>query len=507
MKLSLLLFIVFTTTFSFGQKLKIKINGQKDTTVFLLHYVGKGLYYADTAEIKSGVVEFDISKEKPGILALLLPQVKYFEFVYNKEDIDLETSGPDYSKNMKINKSEENKVFYSYIRFLAEKRELQSPISDSLSKLDKESALYKEFLLKNDAISKDIIAYQKKLMLNNPTKFVSKIVKISMDVEIPEAPKDLAGKAIDPDFAYHYYRDHYFDNVDFNDDRMVNITSFHTRLETYFGNTMMVQRWDSIVKYAFLLCDKLDPKSEAFKHVVSWITSSYEKSNILGMENVFVMMADKYYCTLNAQGKSPAHWVSAENLETLNKSIKVRRKLLFGMVPPNVILKDTTDVVWKDFYSIKADYTILYFWEPSCGHCKTTTPKLQKLYTEKLKARNIEVFSVAKAVEEEFELWKKFVKENNLTFITVGMTKSLFKLASADYRNVVPKYTNVESINYSEHFDIISTPTIYVLDKDKKIIAKKLSIAQLEDFLDIMQHQENSLKIFPLDQEKPEAEH
>ncbi len=506
MKLNLLFFIVFTSTFSFGQKLKFKINGQKDTTVFLLHYVGKGLYYADTAEIKNGVVEFDASKEKAGIMAILLPQVKYFEFIYNNENVDLETSGPDFVKNMKINKSEENKVFYTYLHFLADKRGKQIQ-NDSLAKLDKESAQYKELLLKNDALSKEIIVYQKKLINENPSKFVSKIVTISMDVEIPEAPKDTAGKPIDSLFSYHYYRDHYFDNVDFKDDRMVNIPSFHTRLETYFGNTMMVQRWDSVIKYAFLLCDKLDPKSEAFKHVVSWITSSYEKSNVLGMENVFVMMADKYYCTLNAQGKSPAHWVSAENLESLNKSIKVRKRLLYGLVPPNVILKDTTDLAWKDFYSLKSDYTILYFWEPSCGHCKTTTPKLQKLYKEKLKARNVEVFSVAKAVGDDFELWKKFIRENNLTFITVGMTKSLFKLATEDYRNVVPKFTNVESLNYSEHFDIISTPTIYLLDKDKKIIAKKLSVAQLEDFLDILQHQEKSVKLFPLDQEKPEGDH
>ena len=84
MKITLVVFLLLSC-FSFGQKLKFKISGQKDTTVFLLRYEGKGLYYADTAELKNEVVEFNGALQKPGILALLLPGQKYFEFIYNRK--------------------------------------------------------------------------------------------------------------------------------------------------------------------------------------------------------------------------------------------------------------------------------------------------------------------------------------------------------------------------------------------------------------------------------------
>ena len=506
MKITLVVFLLLSF-FSFGQKLKFKISGQKDTTVFLLRYEGKGLYYADTADVKNQFVEFDGSKQTDGILVVLLPGKKYFEFIYNNEEVQMEAEGPDFVKSMKIIKSEENKIFYKYLNLLAVKREELSANNDTLSKLKRDSENYTLFQQKNGLISKDIIAYQKKVIVENPNLFVSKIIKIGMDIEIPEAPKDMQGKQIDSLFAYHYYRDHYFDNVDFSDDRMVSIPSFHSRLETYFGNTMMVQCWDSIVKYSFLLCDKLDPKSKAFQTCVSWITSSFEQSKIMGMENVFVMMADKYYCSVNKSGKSPAYWVPEDKLKELCETITIRKKLLFGMVPPNVTLRDTSDQKWVDYYHIKADYTVLYFWEPTCGHCKTSTPQLQELYEKKLKARNVEIFSVAKAVGEDFKLWKDFVKDNHLTFITVGITNSLFKAATEDYRQFVPKYTSIESLNYSEHFDVISTPTVFVLDKDKKVVGKKLSISQLEDFLDVLQHQEKSVKIFPLETESIDTNH
>ena len=502
-----LLFIIalFFTTLSFGQKIKFKVVGQKDTTVFLVKYYGKGLYYADTAELKNEIVEFNGSIQKPGILALLLPGQKYFEFIYNSEDVQMETQGPEYVETMKIKKSEENKVFYSYMMFLSEKRKVADKIVAERDKLKKEDPNYKTFSDKLDAISKEVIAYQNNLIATNNDKLVSKIIKMGMDITIPEAPKGSNGKPLDSLFAYHYYRDHFFDNVDLKDDRIVNTPIFHTKLETYFGKTMMIQHWDTIIKYAFNFCDKLNPNSKIFEYSVHWITSTFEKSNIMGMDKVFVMMGERYYCTPNASGKAPAsNWVKEDKLKDLCDKVNVQKNLVMGVRPPNIALRDTTDVKWHDFYSLKSEYTILYFWDPECGHCKKTTPKLEELYTKKFKGRNIEIFSVGKAVGEDFPKWKKFIKDNNMTFINVAVTESLFKAAMEDARQFVPKYTTVEALNYQTTFDIFSTPRIFVLDKDKKIIAKQLSISQLEDMMDKLQNKEDSPKLFPPDPEEDE---
>ncbi len=501
------LLIVFTfliASASFGQKLKFKIVGQKDTTIFLVKYYGKNLYYADTAELKNEVVEFDAKKQKPGIMAVLMPQQKYFEFIYNNEDVHIETIAPDFVKTMKVKKSEENKVFAEYMQYLAVKRAEANKISEERSKLKKDDPQYKELGEKLDAVSKEVVAYQKNLIANNADKLVSKIVKMGMEIEVPEAPKDANGKPLDSLFAYHYYRDHFFDNIDLKDDRLVNTPVFHNKLETYFGKTMMVQHWDSIIKYGFLFCDKLDPKSKIFEYSVSWITSTYEKSNIMGMDKVFVMMGDRYYCSKNQEGKSPAYWMPEEKLKTLCEKVEVQKNLVMGVKPPNISLRDTTDTKWIDFYSLKSEYTILYFWDPECGHCKKTTPKLQELYAKKFKDRNIEVFSVGKAVGDEFGKWKKYIKDNHLTFINVAVTEPLFKAAMEDARQFVPKYTTLEALNYQTTYDIYSTPRVFVLDKDKKIIAKQLSISQLEDLLDHLQNKKDAPKLFPPDPEEDE---
>ena len=245
-----LIFLTVTLT-GFSQKLKFKIEGQKDTTIFLVKYLGKGLYYADTAEMKNGVVEYDGSKQESGVLAVLLPGQKYFEFIYDNKEVNIETKAPDFVKTMVVKKSDDNKVFYQYMLFLQSKREIAQKLTEERSKFVKTDAEYTEITDKLNAISKDVATYQKQLVSDNEGTLVAKIIKMGIDIEIPESPKDADGKQIDSLFVYHYYRDHYFDNIDFGDDRLVNSSIFHTRLESYFSKNMMVQHWDTVIKYSF----------------------------------------------------------------------------------------------------------------------------------------------------------------------------------------------------------------------------------------------------------------
>lgn len=499
MKHLLVAFLVTLTGFSFGQKLKFKVIGEKDTTVFLIKYYGKNLLYADTAEMKNGIVEFNGAKQKPGIMGLLLPGQKFFEFIYNNEELHLETKKPDLLQNLVVKKSVENTIFIEYIKKIGEYRSKSTQLGNQRDKFSKDSEEYKKFNKQIDSIGNLVERMQMNIAESHKDKLVGKIVKMSMDVKIPDAPRNEKGIITDSTFQYRYYRDHFWDNIDLNDDRLVNTQVFHNKLEYYFGKNMLIQNPDTIVKYAYKFCDALNPKSEVFKYSVVYVTSTFEKSKVINMDKVFVKMGDRYYCAKNQEGKSPAFWMDDEKLKQLCEKVNTNLRLVYGEVPPNISLRDTTDVNWKDFYSLKSEYTILYFWDPECGHCKKTTPKLEKLYAEKLKARNVEVFAVSKALGDEFGKWKKFIKDNNLTFINVGLTDNLYKEAVEDARKFVPKYTSLEALNFHDTYDIYATPKIFVLDKDKKIVSKGLTVSQLEDFLDHMQNVKNATKIIPED--------
>lgn len=503
-RFSLTLGLSFLAFTGFSQKIRFKIEGAKDTTVFLTKYWGKRLYYEDTAVMKDGVAEFNAKPGlKPGMLALSMPGQKFLEFVYNKEEINIEAKAPDFVTSTVVKKSVENKIFMPYVQYLNTQRTKANALTDKRKGLKATDAEYIVLTKQVDDISKEVIAYQKKLIADNPTSLTAKIVKMSMEIDLPEPPKNDKGVITDSSYVFRYFRAHFWDNTDLTDDRLVNTSIFENKLEQYLGKTMISQHPDSIIAYAIPFCNRLPKGTDMFKFCVDNITNTYGKSNVMGMDKVYLWMLSNYYCKRDDKGKSLAFWMEESKLESACEDLDIKMKLVQGVRPPNVILPDTTDVKWHDFYSLKSEYTILYFWDPECGHCKKTTPKLQTLYEKKLKARNVEVFAVGKATDTDFEKWKKFIRDNNLTFINVGLTKSLFEKVEHDAGPLIRSgQTTLESLNYHTTYDLYATPRIFLLDKDKKIIAKQLTISQLEDLLDHLQKKEDSEKLFPYDPEE-----
>jgi thiol-disulfide isomerase/thioredoxin len=205
---------------------------------------------------------------------------------------------------------------------------------------------------------------------------------------------------------------------------------------------------------ADMLVNAASRNKETFKYMVWFLTNTYETSNIMGMDQVFVHLVKNYYT------KEKAYWVDETTLYKINDRARILEPILLGKKVKNLILTDSSGV-YQALYNVNTPYTILYFWDPDCGHCKKATPKV-KAYYDKVKSKGVQVYAVC--TEVEMEKWKNYIKENKLDWINV-----------AD-----PKLQN----NFREEFDIKTTPQIFILDKDKKILAKKIDEETLEKIMD-----------------------
>jgi len=503
MKRILIALLLLVGTSLGAQTLKFKITGLKDTTVNLIKYLGPKLLYADTVQSKAGIVIFDGAKHPAGMYAVYLPGGTYFEFIHDKEIVDMSVGNiTDLVGSMKVNKSKNNIVFYEYIYFMTDNKKEMSELTKQYDAAKEGDPIRDTLKARSVELNKEVITYQKKLIAENQGTFIAMMVLMSMDIELPEAPKDANGVITDSNFVYNYYINHYWDNVDLKDPRIVNTPVYGNKLDKYFSEQGMIQIPDSIAKYAIIMLNKMDqtnPENKVFQYTLSNITNKYSTSQIMGMDKIVWAMGVNYYCPPS----NKAFWMSAENTDKFCERVEKIGRTMIGNYSHMIILPDSTETNWINMHKIVADYTILYFWDPNCGHCKKTTPKLQTLYEKKFKARNIEVFAVAKATGDDFAAWKKFIRENGLKFINVGLTKSVYEQAMKDPRPLL-QYTNLESLNYSDTWDVYSTPRIFVLDKDKKILFKQLSISQLEEIMDKLTGHESDAKIFPIEEEDPE---
>jgi peroxiredoxin len=211
---------------------------------------------------------------------------------------------------------------------------------------------------------------------------------------------------------------------------------------------------DSLIQACDEVVPRTKPNRELFQFTVGYLAQFYESSKIMGMESVFVHLADKYFLT------GEATWLTEANLKKIRERVMRLKPNLIGKLAPELLLTDSAGTK-VSIRKINADYTILYFWSYDCGHCKKETPHYLDLYH---KYKNKDVKFVGISTKLERDKWLNYIKEHQL-----------------DWYNL---YDPTGQTRMHELYDIYSTPTIFLLDKDKKIIAKRINYEQIDMILD-----------------------
>ena len=454
-------------------KIEGEIVGLQDTSIILAYYFGGKQYASDTAYSDGG--KFIFSGEKKlggGMYMIVLPNQQYFDLVVSEQKFSFSTNINSLIKSMKFNNSKENTPFYEYLNFITEKQQEVSELKKKLQNTTDKTS--KEIL--QDAIKfvdEDVKSYSTLFKKENSNIFFTKVLQASTEPIIPDGP-DTLNKQEKQIYQFNYYKKHYWDNMDFTDERILKTPIFYNKMDTYL-NKLTIQDPDSIKNSSDILVDLSRNNKDIFQYVVSYITSTYERSKIMGMDAVFVHMVEKYYMS------GEVDWVDQKQLQKIEeRAEKIAPNLIGRPAPPFTnqlgfpFMKNENDEI-KRMYDINSEYTLLIFYSPDCGHCKKVVPKVKELVdslTSKpilfSKHQSIDIAVYAVQTEFDKEAWKKLIKDFNLE----------------NWTNVCDIQTDPDgnpaaSSNWRDQYDIYSTPVIYLLDKDKKILAKRIDYKQI----------------------------
>ena len=363
----------------------------------------------------------------------------------------METDTFDFVKNMKVTGSKENTIFYEDLNFINTKKNEITLLKNKLQSVGETSEEGKPIKEEMKAVNKQVEDERAKIISENPELFYSSFLKCITDIKIPEAPLNPDGTK-DSTFPIRYVRAHYFDNINFNDERLLRTNMYDIRIKKYLKD--YVQKTpDSINVAVDFIIKKTKVNKYTFQFVTVMLLNEYANSKIMGFDAVYVYLVDKYYST------GQAFWLDDVGLYRIQAQADKIRPTLIGKQAPPLILQDTlnNDIA---LYSINKKFTVIVFWSPDCGHCKKDMPKFEKLYPE-LSALGVEFYAVYS--EEEPEKWKKWLREHPYPWINVANLKS--KEA------------------YQVKYNVDQTPMIFILDKDKKIIGKKIGVDQIKEII------------------------
>ena len=445
---------------------------------FLTYHMGKNLNIEDSAAVSSNGTAIFTAKRKlpPGIYAIVLPgkRISVDFFVDKEQQISIKLDTTDLINKTVVTGSKENILFQQYQQYVEGKGKLMEVERQAYLKstTKKDSALHEANYLKLNTALND---YREGIVKNNANSMMAVLLNAMKE------PQGLTKKMITRNDSlenYYYYKAHYWDGITLMDDRIIRTPFFLPKFEKYYREVLSPQS-DSIIKeidYQLLFARN---NQEVYKFMLNWLTDEYMNPKYMGQDAILVHLFEKYH------SKGLTSWLNEKQQEAISRRAYMLMSNLIGLKAADLEMIDTAGRP-ASLYKLAADYTIVVFWDPTCGHCKTELPRLDSIYRASWKKHGVKMYAVLSGDSKEDlkNEWKKYIREHNMTdWTNVYQTKEV-ETAIADSKKP----------GFRQLYDITLTPTIYLLDKEKRIIGKKLTLEQLHELLQVKWGAKTKLK-------------
>jgi len=437
-----ILFFNFCTSQSQGYKIKIEITGGENKDLWLAYYFEDQYITVNQITLDSkGTGTFEGDKKLDGgiYFIALADKGPCDMLIEDDQDFSLSTDTTDLILNMKVKGSEENTEFYVYQRKVVElnlkKEELESEksgLTDSIqiNKLDIDISL----------INNELNGLWKIFTEKNKASFFAVLLNAMHTFEVSEGE--------DP-FSY----------VDFTDDRLIrtpffyNIIRYHIAQYIEESTSIIIEENNKLLKKC--------TNDTVYQYVATYLLNFYRTFTKMGMNEVFVDLADNYF--LNEK----SNWLDSAAIEIITKQADIFRASNIGEEAYKFkVYSNSGDSI--NVLDFNSTFKFIFFWSIGCGHCEKAAKILKDNY-DKIKLLDIEIIGV-NTDGKDIESWKKYITEQEIPW-TNGIDIE-------------------QKSRYKEYYYVAGTPLMYVIDKQGKIVNKMNGEEQIDAYIKYITKQE-----------------
>ncbi len=433
--------------------ISVSLEGYLDSVAYLGHYYGDKLSISDTSNADNGKITF--SGYEPlgeGVYFLVsIKKQKLFEFLIGDDQFfEIEAKLSSLPDEVHFKGSVENERFYNYLDYNKESYDRIRQIRSKLQSFPEGHDSIVLLKAEMEEIKQESIDYKLNIIESYPQSITSLLFNIMREPEVPDY--FLKNGRQDSLSAYLYYRNHYWEHVDFADDRFLRTPVFHRKLERYMRDVLPGHP-DSLISEIDIMIAATGENSEMRDYLLWYFTNTYETSKVMGYDKIFVHMVDRYFT------EQAYDWLHPTVQQNMINRVDQLRNLLIGSYAPALVMADTGNQ-FISLHQVPAEYIILLFWSSSCGECRHEIETINDFY----KNTDIDLKVFAVNSDTTFSKWKNYISKHQLDWVHVNGNISL-------------------TGNYHDIYDIYSTPVIYILDEQKAIIAKRLPAEKIPVFI------------------------
>jgi peroxiredoxin len=424
------------------------ISGLSMSRVYLLSIYGERARAIDST-MADQVGHFRIvlgNNRLPGMYRVKWSKEGEVELIWNHEDVVFTTDDRAPADSLRILKSLENRLLQVYSAIDGRnqtKLQLLMPIVDLYPETDE---FYHRAVAEFEHIQKAQKHYLDSISARYPTSYAVRMARISQPPFI--------SASMSKEERLTFLKQHYFDQVDFNDTSLLRSMVFVNKavsyLSLYSNNRLQQKQLEAeFIKAVTIMLGAASVNSDTYKFLLDYLVGGFDKYHF---DDVITYIADNF--------QDPGSCEDQERKSALQKKLDNFKKLSIGKTAPELEVNDPSGKPVK-LSSVTAEYTLVVFWASTCPHCVSMTPRLKELYDRQEK-KLWEVYSVS--IDTSKTAWTSFLAEEKLTWINVSDLKSYYGKSAEDY-------------------NIYATPTMFLLDREKKILAKPISLMETEQAL------------------------
>lgn len=450
-----------------GHDIAVTITPAKNQKVFLGSYYGKSYAIVDSCILDENCKgHFKGSKKLTGGIYLIVsPQYSmWYDLLVGKEQ-NFSFVGDTANRGVTtIKGSPDNDVYKKHTQ-------RTNVVGEQINKLTNEykaATTAKDSTRLRDLIRakyKEMEAIKDELIKTEPNSLMAALLAAMKVPESPEIPVDPITKKADSTYPYRFVKEHYFDDVNFADERLLRTPFYEKKIDDYYKYYVSAEADSIIPEVKYMLLSARESK-EMYAYLLIKFTNKYMTPEYMGQDKVFVYLFTDYYL------KGDTTILDAKSRKSIVDRGYSMMLGLIGNIASPLDLTDTTGKVISMF-GIKSKFTFIAYFDPTCGHCRQEIPVLDSIYRAKWKNEGVTVYAII-SQESLIPDLKKFIKEKNLpsdwyyTYETKAQKEATEKAG-------IP--------NFRQAYDFNRTPIFYLLDSEKRIVGKQLTIHQLDNLI------------------------
>lgn len=430
------------------------VKGLDNTMVTLSSVRGSVRIPIDSVISNKGLIRFNNTNPLPaGVYRITFGKNLFTDIILNGETIVMENDIKNMLDDLVVKESNENKIYYDYWR-------TSMYINDSIDEISQLGQ--KIYEANNKVITHDLDSMAKKAsQLDTYLKqYTQKLIAKSKGMYVHK----LLLAYLEPDWDTYkttanakkyrsrkeFLKEHFFDNISFSDSTLLNSEVFYVLCTDYLTKYADPESDSAYTRAVDFILQQITPGTPVYTYVLNLLINTYADTE---WEETFAHLVDAYL--LKDHVPQPG-WET-----TLALRAATIKNLRPGNRAPDFTISNNKGQTVK-LFSIRSKVILLFFWSSTCPHCEKVMPQIHNIYKQ-YHPLGLEI--VAVSVDTDNKEWQAGIAKNQMNWINLSDLKGM----------VSPV---VESYN------AFSTPTFFLLDASKIIIAHPYSPAQMQQSLE-----------------------